>query len=190
MATRDYDWLLLCASPMRPGPRPSPERDRPVPRPLRSLRLRHPTEWPLRRRPHDTPSPSVRCASLSTCAAPLARTPAARPMRRPPLHPPLPAARSTLGGRSSPEPAKPTVRPSPCQGSGTVSLRSALPRKGRDNEQLRSPARRSPRIHHLREPHQFTTPSLLCQVGCRGALFALRLARRRWVRAGKRSIVR
>jgi hypothetical protein len=134
MATRDYDWLLLCASPMRPGPRPSPERDRPVPRPLRSLRLRHPTKWPLRRRPHDTPSPSVRCASLSTCAAPLARTPAARPMRRPPLHPPLPAARSTLGGRSSPEPAKPTVRPSPCQGSGTVSLRSALPRKGRDNE--------------------------------------------------------
>ena len=177
MATRvATGLLLLCASPMRPGPRPSPERDRPVPRPLRSLRLRHPTKWPLRRRPHDTPSPSVRCASLSTCTAPLARTAAARPMRRPPLHPPLPATRSMRGGRSSPEPAKPTVRPSPCQ--GLARGHCALHSLGRDAIMncLRSPARRSHGIHRLRELHQFTTPSLLCQVGCRESLFAPRLA--------------
>ena len=67
---------------------------------------------------------SVRCASLSTCCSPFAGTASARPMRLLPLHPPHLAARSTLGGRSSPEPAKPTVASSPCQGlrHGAIAL--------------------------------------------------------------------
>src|SRR5215213_2660492 len=40
-------------------------------------------------------------------------------MRLPPLHPLQLAARSTFGGRSSPEPAKPTPSASPCQGSSS-----------------------------------------------------------------------
>jgi hypothetical protein len=48
---------------------------------------------------------------------------------------PVPTGRPFhVGGRSSPEPAKPTVRSSPCQGFGTVPLRSAFPRQGRAKE--------------------------------------------------------
>jgi hypothetical protein len=103
-----------------------------------------------------------------------------------PFRPPVP--RSGVAPLRSPQ-SLPYVPP-PVK--GRARCHCARHSLGRDATMncLRSPARRSPRIHHLREPHQFTTPSLLCQVGCRGALFALRLARRRWVRASKRSIVR
>ena len=43
---------------------------------------------------------------------------------------------------------------------------------------------------NCREPHQFTTTPLLCQVGCPGSLYAPRLARSRWVRSSKTTIVR
>ena len=130
-----YAGLLLCASPMRSWPQtPLPKEIARAHAPIRSLRLRHPTRWPLRSRPRRHPQPIRPLRQLVNVLPRSPVTAAARPMRRPPLHPLHPAARSTLGGRSSPEPAKPTLRPAPCQGLGTVSLRSAFPRKGRAKE--------------------------------------------------------
>jgi hypothetical protein len=62
---------------------------------------------PFRRR---NPAPAVRCASLSRCC-PARRDNLGTAAAALPLHPFHPAARSTIGGRSSPEPAKLTLPP-------------------------------------------------------------------------------
>ncbi len=124
-------------------------------RSVRSLRLRHTTRWPTAPSSPEETVPSVRCASLSTCY-PVRRDNLGTAAAALPLHPPHPAARSTLGGRSSPEPAKPTVASPPCQGleaqwhCALHSVRSDAPKNC-----LRSPARRS-------TPHPSTsgTPSV------------------------------
>jgi len=134
--------------------------------------------------------PAVRCASLSTCC-PARRNSLGTAAAALPLHPFHPAARSTSGVAPLRSPQSlPYVRP-PVKGS--TWCHCVLHSLGRDASKnyLRSPARRSKRHPPtLRELHQCTASSLLCQVGCPGSLIASRLASRRWVRASKTTIVR
>ena len=67
--------------------------------------------------------PAVRCASLSTCC-PARRDNLGTAAAASPLHPFHPAARSTIGGRSSPEPAKLTLPPATMSrlGAGVIAF--------------------------------------------------------------------
>jgi hypothetical protein len=99
-------WLTCCCWASRSDPGPGPQARSSL---LRSLRLRHTTPGP--EAPSvEKPSPAVRCASLSTCC-PARRGNLGTAAAASPLHPFHPAARSTIGGRSSPEPAKLTLPP-------------------------------------------------------------------------------
>ena len=75
------------------------------------------------------------------------------------------------------EPAEPTVRPFPLSRVGHSVIALCIPSEGtRERTVSGLPGDTPQRIHQLREPHQFTTASLLCQVGCVGPPFAPRLA--------------
>jgi hypothetical protein len=81
------------------------------PAPVSSARSVFGTRHPGRNSPLVRKSlPAVRCASLSTCC-PARRGNLSTAAAASPLHPFHPAARSTIGGRSSPEPAKLTLPP-------------------------------------------------------------------------------
>ncbi len=131
MATRHY-WLAVAVCESKVVSQPPQVSPRRYPT-LRSLRLRHPTRCLAG---SVAAPPSVRCASLSTCSTPLTGTTSARPMRLLPLHPPHLAARSMLGGRSSPEPAKPSVPSPPCQGLRHRAIAFCIPSEGTRSKEL------------------------------------------------------
>ena len=159
--------LLLWASRMRSWPQPGSRKSPHRASTLRSLRLRHTTRCPAAPVPQ-RPAPHPSAAPACQRAAPRAVTTSARPMRHLPLHPLHPAARSTLGGRSSPEPAKPTVAPATLSRVGHGAIALCVPSEGTRQRTVSGlPGDAPRRIHQLREPHQFTTTPLLCQVGCR-----------------------
>ena len=144
---------------------------------LRSLRLRHPTGSPGEVRPCGSP-PHPPPAPACQRAAPRAVTTFGSADAAVPLHPLHPAARTTLGGRSSQSPQMlPRLSP-PCQGLGT-GLLGTLPFPRGDATKERPPISRetlSTASTCVQEPHHCTTTTLLCQVVSRGALFAPRLA--------------
>src|SRR5215204_1933905 len=75
------------------------------------------------------------------------------------------------------EPAEPTVRPVPLSRVWHSVIALCNPSEGTRQRTVSGlPGDAPHRIHQLREPHQFTTTSLLCQVGCVGSPFAPRLA--------------
>jgi hypothetical protein len=172
MATPVATGLLLCASADRRSATPVARR---TPRP--SARSVFGTRRDVRpgrflTRPAPSPAPACQRARPRSLGQPRHGRCGFRRFTRP-IWPPVP--RSGVAPLRSPQ-SLPYVR-LPVKGSGTVSLRSAFPRKGRTKEL--SPVSRETlqaASIQLREPHQFTTPPLLCQVGCRGSLFAPRIA--------------
>jgi len=102
--------LLLLGEPNRYLVRAHARKPAPRTSTIRSLRLRHTTPWLSIPSFQKGPAPAVRCASLSRCC-PARRDNLGTAAAALPLHPFHPAARSTIGGRSSPEPAKLTLPP-------------------------------------------------------------------------------
>ena len=136
--------------------------------------------------PHHPPA-----APACQRAAPRAVATAARPMRQcrftRSIRPPVP--RSGVAPRRARKsyPAS----PHPVKGWAQGNRGSACPSQAtRTRTASGLPGDALHRIDQLREPHQFTTTPLLCQVRCPGSLFAPRLALRRWVRESKMPIVR
>jgi len=75
------------------------------------------------------------------------------------------------------EPAEPTVPPVPLSRVWHSVIALCNPSEATRQRTVSGlPGDAPHRIHQLREPHQFTTTSLLCQVGCVGSPFAPRLA--------------
>jgi hypothetical protein len=191
MATRVCDWLAVAVCESESAVPQTLSRKRPPgPRPLRSLRLRHPTRCHLPRSPttaplHPSPAPACQRARPRSPGQPrYGRCGSCRFTR--PIWPPVP--RSGVAPLRSPQ-SLPYLRP---HVKGWVSIIAhCIPSEATRQGTVSGLPRDAPhRIHQLREPHQFTTSSLLCQVGRHGARRATRLARRRWVRASKTIIVR